>query len=74
MDMYASSCQQVSMSSDQFHDKGKEMAITELASLYEYVCKMPDGPQKHHFLKKVSTYLYNNNYIYCINSLDPVLR
>lgn len=52
VDMYASSCQQVSMSSDQFHDKGKEMAITELASLYEYVCKMSDGPQKQHFLKK----------------------
>lgn len=28
--------------------------MAELASLYEYVQKMPDGPQKQMFLKKVS--------------------
>ena len=31
------------------------MAVAELASLYEHVKKMPEGPQKQYFLKKVFT-------------------
>ena len=27
--------------------------MAEVASLYEYVMKLPDGPQKTHFLKRV---------------------
>lgn len=38
----------------EFHEQGKDNAMAELASLYEYVQKMPDGPQKQMFLKKVS--------------------
>lgn len=53
IDMYSSSCQQVSLSAEEFHQKGRENATAELASLYEYVYKMPEGPQKQHFLKKV---------------------
>ena len=52
MDIYSTSCQRMSTSED-FHTAGKEMAVAELAQLYEYVQKMPDGPKKAHFMKRV---------------------
>lgn len=51
IDMYTTSCQR--KSADTFHQNGQDNAVAELASLYEVVQKMPDGPQKTHFLKRV---------------------
>lgn len=52
LDMCTTYCKQVC--TDDFHAAGKERALAEISSLYEYVQKMPDGPQKTHFLKRVS--------------------
>lgn len=49
--MCTTSCRQES--SANFHAAGQERAAAELASLYEHIKNMPDGPQKTHFLKKV---------------------
>ena len=53
VDIYSSACKKT-CSMSEFHERGKDNAMAELASLYEYVQKMPDGPQKQMFLKKVS--------------------
>lgn len=52
LDMCTTHCKQICP--DDFHTAGKERALAEISSLYEYVQKMPDGPQKAHFLKRVS--------------------
>lgn len=52
LDMCTTHCKQICP--DDFHAAGKERALAEISSLYEYVQKMPDGPQKAHFLKRVS--------------------
>jgi len=52
LDMCTTYCKRVCP--DNFHAAGKEKALAEISSLYEYVQKMPDGPQKTHFLKRVS--------------------
>jgi hypothetical protein len=51
VDIYSSACKK-SCDVGEYHQKGQDMANAELASLYEYVKNMPDGPQKQHFLKK----------------------
>ena len=52
LELYTTSCKRVCP--EEFHSVGKERALAEVASLYEYVQKLPDGPQKTHFLKRVS--------------------
>ena len=52
LELYTTSCKRACP--EEFHSAGKERALAEVASLYEYVQKMPDGPQKTHFLKRVS--------------------
>ncbi len=53
LEMYSTSCKRVSP--EDFHTQGKEQALAEVAALYEFVQKMPEGPQKSHFLKRVCT-------------------
>lgn len=52
LDLYATSCKRECV--ETFHDTGKEKAMDEVAKLYELVRNMPDGPQKAHFMKRVS--------------------
>lgn len=52
IEIYSTACQRES--SETFHQSGQEKAATEVAALYEIVRNMPDGPQKTHFLKRVS--------------------
>ena len=52
VDIYTSSCHRMKSGED-FHTAGKDMAAAELAQLYEIVQKMPEGPQKTHFMKRV---------------------
>ncbi|XP_019862863.1 PREDICTED: rho GTPase-activating protein 19-like [Amphimedon queenslandica] len=54
VDIYSSACKKT-CSTSEFHEQGRDNAVAELASLYEYVKKMPDGPQKQMFLKKFET-------------------
>ena len=54
MDIYSTSCERRHCSDDEFHRAGQERALEEVAALYELIHKMPDGPQKAHFLKRVS--------------------
>lgn len=54
IDVYSTSCQREAV--DSFHQNGQDNATAELASLYEVVQKMPDGPQKSHFLKRVRNF------------------
>lgn len=42
------------MEVDSFHAQGQQMAGDEVNALFEYVQKMPEGPQKAHFMKRVS--------------------
>ncbi len=51
LEMYTTSCKRACP--EDFHTQGKDRATAELAALYEVVRKMPDGPQKTHFLKRV---------------------
>lgn len=57
VDIYSSACKR-NLSDKDYHEEGQENALVELASLYEYVKKLPDGPQKQHFLRKVSDGIY----------------
>ncbi len=52
IDVYSTSCKRQCV--DNFHDAGKERAMDEVAKLFALVKNMPDGPQKAHFMKKVS--------------------
>ena len=52
IDLYTSSCKRECV--ETFHETGKERAMDEVAKLYEMVKNMPDGPQKVHFMKRVS--------------------
>lgn len=52
IDVYASSCKRERV--ETFHESGKERAMDEVAKLYEMVKNMPEGPQKAHFMKRVS--------------------
>ena len=52
IDIYSTACKRES--STTFHQTGQDSAATEVAALYEIVQNMPDGPQKTHFLKRVS--------------------
>ena len=54
MDMYSTSCERRQCSDEEFHRAGQERALEEVAALYELIHKMPDGPKKAHFLKRVS--------------------
>ena len=63
LDMCTTHCKQICP--DDFHTAGKERALAEISSLYEYVQKMPDGPQKAHFLKRVSI-PQNSLWAYCL--------
>ena len=63
LDMCTTHCKQICP--DDFHAAGKERALAEISSLYEYVQKMPDGPQKAHFLKRVSI-PQNSLWAYCL--------
>ena len=51
MEMYSTFCQRTAV--DDFHAEGQQRALAEIASLLEVVQKMPDGPQKTHFMKRV---------------------
>ena len=76
IDMYTTSCQRESV--DTFHQNGQDKAVAELASLYEVVQKMPDGPQKTHFLKKVRRPSYWGLRVLAFNpgvvSLHPLIE
>jgi len=63
LDMCTTHCKQICP--DDFHAAGKERALAEISSLYEYVQKMPDGPQKAHFLKRVSI-SQSSLWVYCL--------
>ncbi len=52
IDIYSTACQRTDL--ETFHHKGQDNATTEVDALYEIVKNMPDGPQKTHFLKRVS--------------------
>ena len=52
IDLYTTSCKRACV--ETFHESGKERAMDEVAKLYEMVKNMPDGPQKNHFMKRVS--------------------
>lgn len=52
IDLYSTSCKRECV--ETFHESGKERAMDEVAKLYELVMSMPDGPQKTHFMKRVS--------------------
>ena len=52
LDLYSTSCKRECV--ETFHDQGKERAMDEVAKLYELVKNMPEGPQKAHFMKRVS--------------------
>lgn len=52
LDLYSTSCKRECV--ETFHETGKEKAMDEVAKLYELVKNMPDGPQKAHFMKRVS--------------------
>lgn len=52
LDVYSTSCKRQCV--ETFHEDGKERAMDEVAKLYELVKNMPDGPQKAHFMKRVS--------------------
>ena len=54
IDLYSSSCKRECL--ETFHEDGKGRAMDEVAKLYELVKNMPDGPQKAHFMKRVSWY------------------
>ena len=54
--LYTTYCSRVS--EEEFHSVGQDRALAEVAALLETVQKMPDGPQKTHFLKMVSRYMY----------------
>ena len=51
-DVYRTSCQRMEV--ERFHTEGQQRAGDEVGALYEYVQKMPEGPQKAHFMKRVS--------------------
>lgn len=53
-DMYRTSCQRMDVGS--FHEEGMQNADAEVKALRAYVEKMPDGPQKAHFMKRFDTY------------------
>ena len=55
IDLYASSCKREC--AETFHEAGKERAMDEVAKLYEMVKSMPEGPQKAHFMKRVSLHV-----------------
>lgn len=55
MDIYSTSCERKQCSDDEFHKAGQERALEEVAALYELIHKMPDGPKKAHFLKRVGS-------------------
>ena len=57
-DVYRTSCQRMEV--DNFHEQGQQRAGAEVAALYEYVQKMPEGPQKAHFMKRVSGTVWGN--------------
>lgn len=52
LDVYSTCCKRECV--ETFHDTGKETAMDEVAKLYELVKNMPEGPQKAHFMKRVS--------------------
>lgn len=52
------------MEVDSFHAQGQQVAGEEVKALLEYVQKMPEGPQKAHFMKRVSAIMW----IYRISS------
>lgn len=52
IDIYSTACQRTD--AETFHQTGQDNAATEVDALYEIVKNMPDGPQKTHFLKRVS--------------------
>lgn len=52
IDIYSTACQRTD--SETFHQTGQENASAEVDALFEIVKNMPDGPQKTHFLKRVS--------------------
>ncbi len=55
IDIYSTACQRED--SEAFHQTGQDNASAEVDALYEIVRNMPDGPQKTHFLKRVSVCL-----------------
>lgn len=61
-DVYRTSCQRMEV--DSFHAQGQQVAGEEVKALLEYVQKMPEGPQKAHFMKRVSAIMW----IYRISS------
>ena len=56
IDAYSTSCKR--QCSEKYHENGKDQATDEVAKLYEIVKNMPEGPQKTHFMKKVSRYIF----------------
>lgn len=55
IDIYSTCCKRECV--EAFHESGKEKAMDEVAKLYELVKNMPDGPQKAHFMKRVSCFV-----------------
>ncbi|KAL5471588.1 hypothetical protein EMCRGX_G029716 [Ephydatia muelleri] len=53
-DVYRTSCQRMEV--DSFHAQGQQVAGEEVKALLEYVQKMPEGPQKAHFMKRFEAY------------------
>ena len=51
MDMYSTCCKRECV--EDFHKSGQDRAAAEIAQLKDFIMKMPDGPQKAHFLKRV---------------------
>ena len=64
IDLYSTSCKRQCV--ETFHESGQECAMEEVAKLYKIVQDMPDGPQKTHFLKRVS----ENRFIYKVLSWE----
>lgn len=52
LDLYSTCCKRECV--ETFHETGKDNAMDEVAKLYELVKNMPGGPQKAHFMKRVS--------------------
>ena len=51
MDMYSTCCKRECI--EDFHKAGQDRASAEVAQLKDFIMRMPDGPQKAHFLKRV---------------------
>lgn len=65
IDVYSTSCKRQCV--ENYHTSGRDQAMDEVAMLYEVVKNMPEGPQKAHFMKRVS---YSCSLTRCYNSRE----